>query len=237
LSLGMGDPEHHAEGWFDPVLPGRHRVTGTTPAPDRSELLPDPMIGVARDEQWRCTETLRYAAEQGVRFTVAESYVWSDSAKPLAMFADRVRTGRMNLGARAEGDQAAALALVVLKETYAALGGALASRTTGDRETPGALWRPDWTATVIAKARVNILRNLDKSGARPFAANVDEVFFAVDSDDPADIGLPLGGLFGQYDDKKNPAVPMTEVADGVAEATRRGRPSPLLQALRAARGP
>jgi hypothetical protein len=235
LSLGMGDPEHHPEGRFDSRLPGRHRVVEVAPAPDRSELLPDPMIGVARDGQWRCTETLRYAAEQGVRFTVAESYVWPDSAKPLAMFAERVRTGRADLTARAEDDPAAALALGVLKETYAALGGALASRTIGDRETPGALWRPDWTATVIAKARVNILRNLDKLGARPFAANVDEVFFAVDSEDPADIGLPLGGSFGQYDDKKNPAVPMTAVAAAVSEAVRRGRPSPLLQALRAFR--
>jgi len=237
LTLGMGDPQHHPEGRYDPQLPGRHRVIEVIPAPDRDELLPDPMTGVMRDGQWRCTETLRYAAEQGVRFTVAESYVWPDSAKPLAMFAERVRTGRADLTARAEDDPAAALALGALKETYAALGGALASRTTGDRETPGALWRPDWTATVIAKARVNILRNLDKSGARPFAANVDEVFFAVGSEDPANIGLPLGGSFGQYDDKKNPAVPLAEVADAVAEATRRGRPSPLLQALRAAREP
>ena len=235
LSLGMGDPEHHPEGRFDPRLPGRHRVVEVTPALDRSELLPDPMTGVARDGQWRCTETLRYAAEQGVRFTVAESYVWLDAAKPLAMFAERVRTGRADLTARAEEDPAAALALGALKETYAALGGALASRTTGERDTPGALWRPDWTATVIAKARVNIMRNLDKWGARPFAANVDEVFFAVDSDDPADIGLPLGESFGEYDDRKNPAVPMTAVAAAVSEAAGRGRPSPLLRALRAFR--
>jgi len=134
LSLGMGDPEYHAKDRFDPALPGCHRVVEVTPALDRDVLLPDSMIGVVRDGQWRCTETLRYAAEQGVRFTVAGSYVWPDSAKPLAMFAERVRTGRTDLTARAEADPAAALALGALKETYAALGGALASRTTGDRE-------------------------------------------------------------------------------------------------------
>jgi len=227
----MGDPEYHAKDRFDPALPGCHRVVEVTPALDRDVLLPDSMIGVVRDGQWRCTETLRYAAEQGVRFTVAESYVWPDSAKPLAMFAERVRTGRTDLTARAEADPAAALALGALKETYAALGGALASRTTGDRETPGALWRPDWSATLIAKVRVNILRNLDKWGARPFAANVDELFFAVNSDDPAAIGLPLGDAFGEYG-VKTPAVPMADVADAVSEATRRGRPSALLKAVR-----
>lgn len=235
LTLGMGDPEHHPDGRFDPARPGRHRVVDVTAAPERDPRLPDPMIGVARDGVWRCTETLRYAAEQGARFTVAESYVWPDSAKPLAMFGERVRTGRTDLSARAGSDPAAALALAALKETYAALGGALSSRTTADRETPGALYRPDWNATMIAKARVNILRNLDKIEARPFAANVDEMFFAVDSPDPAAIGLPMGDAFGQWAEK-TPAVPMGDVADAVQQGARRGRPAPLLRALDARGG-
>ncbi|MGH3874570.1 MAG: hypothetical protein ACRDSR_24230 [Pseudonocardiaceae bacterium] len=71
LTLGMGDPQHHPEGRYDRRLPGRHRVTEVIPAPDRDKLLPGPMTGMMRDGQWRCTETLRYAAEQGVRCLAA----------------------------------------------------------------------------------------------------------------------------------------------------------------------
>lgn len=233
LSLGMGDPTHYPNGYWDAKLPGRHRVVNVTPAVERDPLLPDPLTGVARDGQWRCTETLRYAAEQGVQFEVAESYVWPDQSQPLATFSERVRHGRTTLLDRAASDPSADLALTAVKETYAALGGALASRTTEERETPGALWRPDWTGSIIAKARVNMLRNLDKLTTRPFAANVDEVFFAVDDPDPARLGLRLGNGFGQYD-VKHAAVPLDKVRDGIEQAARRGRPAPLLTALDAA---
>jgi hypothetical protein len=232
LTLGMGDPTHYPKGHWAPELPGRHRVVEVNPAADRDPLLPDPLTGVARDGQWRCTETLRYATEQGARFRVAESYVWPDKSQPLATFSERVRTGRAALLGRAASDPAADLALTAVKETYAALGGALASRTTEERDTPGALWRPDWTGSIIAKARVNMLRNLDKLTVRPFAANVDEVFFAVDDPNPDRIGLRLGDGFGQYD-VKHPAAPLEQVRDAIGHAARRGRPAPLLTALEA----
>ncbi|MBN9759857.1 hypothetical protein DMP14_31530 [Pseudonocardia sp. Ae707_Ps2] len=231
LRVGMGTPEHRPDGEWSPKVPGRHRIVVRATG-DRDPLLPDPLTGAASD--WRCTETLIYAESAGVQFDVVESYIWPDSGRPLATFSERIRHGLAELRAKeAAHELGAAIALAVMKETYASVGGMLASHRREEMATPGKLWRPDWTGTLTAKGRVNILRNLDKISARPFAGNVDELFFAVTDPDPAALGLPIGDKPGQYRLKTSP-VALSDVAEAI-EACSRGRrragPAPLLRCL------
>ncbi|WP_224389117.1 hypothetical protein [Pseudonocardia sp. ICBG1293] len=107
--------------------------------------------------------TLIYADSVGVQFDVVESYIWLDSGRPLAMFSERIRHGLAELRIKeAAHELGAAIALAAMKETYASVGGMLASHRREEMAPPGKLWRPDWTGTLTAKGRVNILRNLDK---------------------------------------------------------------------------
>jgi len=229
LVVGLGDAEHvtdHVK--FDPKVPGVWMVPKFGPSPGRDDRLPHPAIGDPAGSLWRSTPTLAYAAELGAEFTVAEAWVWPSKGKPLSPFYKRCRDGRTQLtAAAAKGEPGCALALSILKETYAAtLGGALASRATGARETPGSLYRPDWRSALVARARVNLLRNADKHGVYPFAADVDQFFFTSDSPDPASVGLPMGDGLGEYGAKT-----AAELNDAVRVAAESGRVRSLLTAM------
>lgn len=233
LIVGLGDAEHVTDHvtdhvGFDSKVPGMWRVSAFGPAPDRDDRLPHPWIGDPAGSMWRSTATLAYAAEQGAEVTVSEAWVWPSKGKPLSPFYRRCREGRTRLMERAAaGEPGCALALSVLKETYSAtLGGALASRATGERDTPGSLYRPDWRSALVARARVNLLRNVDKHGVHPFAADVDQFFFTSDSPDPASVGLPMGDGLGEYGAKT-----AAELDDAIRTAVEGGRLRPLLTAL------
>jgi len=229
LIVGLGDAEHITDHvGFNPKVPGVWRVPEFGAAPGRDDRLPHPWIGDPAGSMWRSTATLGYAAEQGAEVTVSEAWVWPKAGKPLSPFYKRCRDGRARLmGRAAAGEPGCALALSVLKETYSAtLGGALASRATGERDTPGSLYRPDWRSALVARARVNLLRNVDKHGVQPFAADVDQFFFTSDSPDPASVGLPMGDGLGEYGAKT-----AAELDDAVRVAAEGGRVRPLLTAL------
>jgi len=229
LIVGLGDAEHITDHvGFDPLVPGVWRVSAFGPAPGRDDRLPPVGIGDPAGSLWRSTATLTYAAEQGAEVTVSEAWIWPSKGKPLSPFYKRCRDGRTRLMQRAAaGEPGCALALSVLKETYSAtLGGALASRVTGERDTPGSLYRPDWRSALVARARVNLLRNVDKHGVHPFAADVDQFFFTSDSPDPASVGLPMGDGLGEYGAKT-----AAELDDAVRAAAEGGRVRPLLTAL------
>jgi len=229
LIVGLGDAEHVTDHvGFDPKVPGVWQVSAFGPAPGRDDRLPHVGIGDPAGSMWRSTATLAYAAEQGAEFTVSEAWVWPSKGKPLSPFYKRCRDGRTRLMERAAaGELGCALALSVLKETYSAtLGGALASRATGERDTPGSLYRPDWRSALVARARVNLLRNADKHGVHPFAADVDQFFFTSNSPDPASVGLPMGDGLGEYGAKT-----AAELDDAVRVAAEGGRLRPLLAAL------
>jgi len=228
LIVGLGDAEHVTDCQFDPAVPGVWRVPEFGPVSGRDDRLPHPAIGDPAGSLWRSTPTLAYAAEQGAEFTVAEAWVWPSKGKPLSPFYKRCRDGRTQLmDHAARGEQGCALALSILKETYAAtLGGALASRATGARDTPGSLYRPDWRSALVARARVNLLRNIDKHGVYPFAADVDQFFFTSNSLDPASVGLPMGDGLGEYGPKTT-----AELNDDARVAAESGRVRSLLTAL------
>ncbi len=229
LIVGLGDAEHVTDHvGFNSKVPGVWRVSAFGPAPGRDARLPHVGIGDPASSMWRSTATLAYAAEQGAEVTVREAWVWPSKGKPLSPFYRRCREGRMRLtGRAAAGEPGCALALSVLKETYSAtLGGALASRATGERDTPGSLYRPDWRSALVARARVNLLRNVDKHGVHPFAADVDQFFFTSDSPDPASVGLPMGDGLGEYGAKT-----AAELDDAIRTAAEGGRLRPLLTAL------
>jgi len=232
LAVGVGKPGHIEGGRFDPRVPGVWKISGVWRHGDytRHPDLPSALCGDPRSTGWRSTPTLVYASEQGVNFEVEEAWVWPKASKPLTTFYTRFRDGRTWL--MADKSEPGRIALAVLKEVYAAtLGGALAANRTGARAVPGALYRPDWRSFIVARARVNLLRNMDKHGVFPFAVNVDEMLFTSDSPDPASVGLPLGDGLGEYG--VNHYLEPTEPQwDQIFRAAHAGRTNDLLTAIK-----
>lgn len=199
LDLGVGEPEHwsgpatffdrHWAGYWLAELPG-------PPSP----LLPDPFAPgsfVEPGPRWATTPTLALAAELGTPALVREAYVWPRTYRHLRLWAEQLRDARAGL--MANGSAEARAALAVVKLAYVKAFGRFESPEQGYGPE---LFRPDWTAQVIAQARVNLYRRLRRLAWPPFAVDVDALYFAAPTADPAEaarlLGLPLGFGLGQF---------------------------------------
>jgi hypothetical protein len=110
-----------------------------------------------------------------------------------------LREARAVLLARAEqGDEAAALALTMVKMVYTtALGGMLRS----PRHNPGAALRPDWFDQVVGLAQANLLRALDKAwsaGWSPVGGMKDAVWWATPPGASSPEGLEISTQLGKW---------------------------------------
>jgi hypothetical protein len=235
VECGDGEPDHLDEIQPD-WLPRLVKVPGyvqLAAAPDLSPLRPAARGSFAALDAgvWLPIPALKYLAvdkrEHPVTVEVARAVVWPAGrtrgdvrfGRRLAAWATRIRTARADLAAdAAAGEPGAALALKVLKRTYAAfLGGMLKSDNDNDKGT----LRPDWADMLVCTAGVNALRALDKIAADPFAGLKDAFYFAHD---PAagpfhPDGLPIEDKPGKWHVNRS-----GKITPDMADAHARNRP-------------
>jgi hypothetical protein len=198
--LGVGEPyRRHGKnlGMVDTAAVGAWRLDGN---PDPSQPFipyryerPAPDLSTA---DWRMSPTLARWRELGATLSPSEAWLWPERTRYLRHAAERLRDARAALSGTSS--PAAELALAAVKQCY--------TRETGRLGMTGrdaSRWyRPDWSNTIRATARVNLHRRLSKLTAAPFAILTDGLAFAAPTPDPLDyaryLGLPLGDGVGRF---------------------------------------
>ena len=209
LDVGLGDPTHHPDGLaFSAQLPGYWRID----VPDDGDLrVPGPLNWNTKNAgttRWVTTPTLQFAKEQEYEPEILEAYTWSERARVLDPWYERMRDARTALdswdaalGRETDPDMKAARDQ--LKMVYALSVGMMGSFT--HREGMEG-FRPDWRHHIVAKARNNVLRRVMRIGAEtgrwPVAIQTDTVLYTSSEADP-DKAWPgekkwYGRALGQY---------------------------------------
>lgn len=182
--LGDGEPdelERVAPEWLPKLLKKPGYVQLAT-RPDLAGLPPVARLPFADLDAgwWVPNPAARYLQhDQDVTLDVAAALVWPTGrhGRRLSVWCGLFAEARATLTAEsATGDQAAALALKVLKSVYATfLGGMTRSERHNDRGT----LRPDWHDQYVSQAGVNALRAIGKitGGTTPFGAMKDSFWF------------------------------------------------------------
>jgi hypothetical protein len=162
---------------------------------------------------WYPTPALELALEHGHLPKLEEAWCWPEAGAWLEPWYERLRSAYRAATAPVDGDAAAwGIARRAVKATYTQGLGWFASRAWKRDNDP--LYRPDVLDFVITKAAANMRRNIAKLPAtsRPFACDVDCLYFLTNEPSPltfaAQIGLTLGGNPGNYA-IHDAAVPMT----------------------------
>ena len=126
-----------------------------------------------------------------------EAYWWPESHQYLTPWYKMIRDARVTL-IKANGPDSPALTAV--KEIYKKGIGRFNWDRRNDRTM--CLFQPYWRHAIQAEARCRIERRLFKLSHKPFACDVDNLYFATDEEDPiafaSSIGLPLGINLGEY---------------------------------------
>lgn len=152
---------------------------------------------------WLPTPAARYLShDHRLVLDVAGGYGWpaKQHGRRLMVWAALFTDGRTTLSIAADaGDEAAGLALVVLKAVYATfLGGMTRSEKHNDKST----LRPDWHDQYVMQAGVNALRAIDKAlanGGRVLGGMKDSFWFL--SDDQAPV-RPAGMVWNDQPDRE-----------------------------------
>jgi hypothetical protein len=210
LDLGLGDPTHHPDGLaFSAQMPGYWLID----VPEDGDLrVPGPLNWNTKNAgttRWVTTPTLQFAKEQEYEPKILEAYTWSERARVLDPWYERLRDARSKLiemikNARTARERAdAQAALDQLKMVYALSVGMMGSFT--HREGMEG-FRPDWRHHVVAKSRVNVQRRVmrigNETGRWPVAIQTDTVLYTSSEADP-DKAWPggkdwYGRALGQY---------------------------------------
>jgi hypothetical protein len=156
---------------FDRTRPGYWH--GTIAGVDLPPTLPDP-FPCDPAGRWYTTPTLELAEQLGARVQLGEAYVWPEQHRLLQPWYRVLREARLSLSGPARD---------AVKAVYTQFVGQLESRLW-DREGD-ALFRPDIRQSIIAQARVNfwrILQRCAEAGQPPALVYVDEALFIGDAD-------------------------------------------------------
>lgn len=180
--LGDGEPKHLEEvkpAWREKLFKQPGYVQLAT-APNLSAL---PVTGRLPFSDlaagwWMPNPAARYLAhDHGVDLDIAQAFVWPKEhyGRRLSVWAGLFADARATLTEKAHGgNDAAALALKVLKSVYATfLGGMTRSTKHNDKGT----LRPDWHDQYVAQAGVNALRAIGKSTSSPMGGMKDSFWF------------------------------------------------------------
>lgn len=157
---------------FDPDHAGYWQVNAAD-VPDMHggrPLLVDPARVGSDGTVWLTTPVMGYLLGRGVNPDVIDSWTCEHTGRYLRPWAEAIRDG---LAAADDPDVS-----TLLKETY--------RQTIGMFNRPGgSVYRPDWWATIVDLARVNLLRKVDKAAAAtgryPARIYVDAVYYAADT--------------------------------------------------------
>lgn len=184
--------------------------------------LPDPFVRAdpAGRHVWLTTPLLQLAVElataQGRSVIVERAWLAARGLRALDAAAVQLRKGRLAL--KADPSPAAALALDVLKDSYARSVAWLEFA----KHPPDSLARPAWRRTVIDRFMANTWRGLAKSSPAPLAySDVDTALFLLPAADADPAGLRLGSALGSWKPKGAPApaaAVLAALADGGTRA-------------------
>ncbi|WSD92818.1 transcriptional regulator [Streptomyces sp. NBC_01474] len=233
LVVGLSAPDHFNAPKFNPKIPGSWPVDLSHIELDAR--LPSPFTPDGTrptGPAWYQTHTLAYAQELGYNIEPIEAYLRRETGAYLDPWHDRLKTAcvdtladlgvtrdlddRQFLAAmeqHKQADRALAAVLAAIKATVKGGVGKLRERPQGrhykEGETWPALqrptWRPDISAAVISKARVNMHRKLNNmvkmTGLYPLAVLSDCVVYPSPGESPLDFlpyaasGKPQPGAF------------------------------------------
>ncbi|MFD7556699.1 telomere-associated protein Tap, partial [Streptomyces sp. NPDC059835] len=233
LPVGLGRATHVTAPRFDPKTPGCWLADLSTLSLD--PRLPSPFTPHGRPPTgpaWYATPTLAYAQELGHDVHPTEAWIREDHGPYLDAWYTRLRDAYMatmaDLGVtpslsepdfltamsgHKEGNPPSAAVLSAIKSTVKGGIGKLRERPQGAAYRPGEAWpalerptwRPDIRAAVIATARVNMHRKMQKlataAGLHPIAVLSDCAVYLSDGPSPLDFlphtpeGKPLPGGF------------------------------------------
>lgn len=187
VDLGVGSPQHHPTGVdFDPKVVGYWRVE----IPETGDWrVPHPLNpnGRASDEPtWVTTPSLAIAYEMGLEAEVIEAWTWTDKARLLEPWYERIRDARALLITQSQRDEQASMALGALKAVYTRTIGMMGS-STHLRGQEG--YAPERRHMIIGRANANILRRVrqigETTGRWPLAIQTDTLLYSSDEEDPA----------------------------------------------------
>lgn len=183
LELGVGAPTHHPDGTaFVPRMPGYWRVEIPETGDWRMPHPLDPRGLHAGKVRWVTTPAMEFAGEQGYEPEVVEAYTWSERARILDPWYERIRDARTRLDV---DDVDSQVARDQLKQIYAPTIGMLGSSTHMSGRVG---YAPERRHMIIAKARTNILRRIttigNETGRYPVAVIADTVLYTSPDPDP-----------------------------------------------------
>lgn len=201
LELGVGPATHHPDGTaFMPRMPGYWRIEIPDGGDWRLPNLLDPRGGNTGKVRWVTTPGLDFAVEQGHEPAILEAYTWTQRARILEPWYERIRDARTALDT---DDPDCQVARDQLKAIYAPTIGMFGSQA----HMAGRLgYAPERRHHIVAKARTNILRRVVKIGQDtdrwPVAIVADTVLYTSSDPDPVAAwpGQPewLGRALGRY---------------------------------------
>lgn len=195
LEVGFGEPEHLIPKHDDAGLAFDRGLVGYWYA-DVAPLGADLPETFGAGYRWRTTPTMELAEDLGRIVHVGQAWIYPEHHRYLEPFYAKLSNARAALTAGVAADVPGALvALRLVKRTYTIGIGYLGGHFRADGDP---LRRPDWRHAVIAKARANIMRRILKLTDRPFAVDVDALYIASPSEDPAAVGLILGDGLGAF---------------------------------------
>lgn len=211
LEVGVGEAQHHPQGRdFDARLPGYWRVEIPAASDWRMPHPLDPSGQWAGKVRWCTTPAVQFAVEQDYPVEVLEAYTWSEHARVMEPWYERMRDARTRLDT---DDPDAQAARQQVKLVYAHTFGMMGSQQWMAGK-PG--YAPERRHLVLGKARTNLLRRIAKIGQVsdrwPVAVVTDTVVYASDEPDPVKAwpGEPdqLGNGLGQF--KPEGTAPLAE---------------------------
>lgn len=186
LPVGFGIPFYEADLDFDGRKAGYWRATVTLPSNYERYCLPHPGDAQQRrfvsGPRFYTTPTLILAKELGASITITEAWLFPDSHRPFETIYRTLGGAQERL--RKLNNTPASLALNIVKSLYSKGVGNLAARKKRDSDELEDFYRPNWRDFIIAQARANIIRNMIKTGLRPFAIRTDAIYLISDSPDP-----------------------------------------------------
>ena len=243
LTVGLGEPLHTDGPRFDKKLPGAWLVDLSDV--DVDPRLPSPFTPTGArptGPAWYATPTVAYAAELGADVRPLEAWIRPEAGPYLDPWYERLRDAYLatmaDLGVTKDlteqqfleamaghkaADPGMAAVLSAIKATVKGGIGKLRERPQGARYRPGErwpaldrpTWRPDIRAAVIAQARTNMHRKMQKmatAGIYPIAVLSDCVVYPSPGPSPLDL-LPRDQATG----KLTPGVFRLGVSPGMVK--------------------
>lgn len=181
--LGYGEFSHCVRPKFNNKQAGLWHIEFTEFLDDYN---PDyPMFFKGEKSGWLYTPMVNAAITAGYRFEVLEAYLFENSTTIFRTWYERLRDAKKALAAGMLDNSNPELCkrlVPAVKGTYTQFIGVISSKKVVREKTPW-YYRPDWRNTIASESMFRAflaMRKAIAAGIKPFAVNIDCVYFAVD---------------------------------------------------------